>query len=333
MTTTSLGGKEKAAVLLIALGPEASANVLRHLRDSEIEQLTERIFALEAVGDEVRRDVLLECFQMALASRYISSGGFDYAREMLSRGLGEDKARAIIERLGSNGPPRPFAFLDEADPAQLATFLLDEQPQAVALVLAHLPPDQSSRVLAHLPTELQADVAMRIATLGRAAPDVIEGVERILRQRLASVVASDHAAAGGVENLVKILANVTVATERAILDQLEREDPELAAAVRKQRFTFADLVRLDDQSLQRLLREVDTRDLARALRGTSEELRQTFFRNLSSRAGEMLRDEMQVGGALRAHQVEESRATILDAVRRLEEAGEIVLERGEGELV
>ncbi len=328
MSQRSLRGRQKAAVLLIALGPECASQVLKHLRESEIEQLTLEILAMEAVEDDVRHSVLAEGYQIAVASRFLSSGGMGYAQEMLSRALGNDKASEIIGRLAASMRPQHFGFLKSTDPAQLAGFIQDEQPQAIALILAHLPPHLASKTLAHLPPDLQPEVATRIATMDRTLPEVIEGVEALLQQRLARVLTSETSTAGGVETLVRILANVDRSTERGILEHLDRENPDLAAEVRKQMFAFENLVQLDDHSLQRVLREVDTRDLALALRGAGPDLREHIFRNLSSRAAEMLREDIETAGPVRRVQVEEAQQRIVAVARRLEEAGEIVIQRG-----
>ncbi|HLH25585.1 MAG TPA: flagellar motor switch protein FliG [Chloroflexota bacterium] len=325
---TKLKGKQKAAVLLIAMGPEASSAVLKQLREPEIEQLTLEILSMDQVSDDVSREVLTEGHQMALASRFLSSGGFGYAQEMLGRALGNEKAAEIISRLAANLQPHHFDFLKDTDPAQLATFIQEEHPQAIALILAHLPAATASRVLAHLPAELQADVAMRIATMERTLPEVIEGVEQVLRQRLARVVFSETSQAGGLDSLVKILGNVDRSTERSVLEYLDQHNADLAGEVRKLMFAFDNLIQLDDQALQRILRDVDARDLPLALRGAPEELRERIFKNVSARAAEMLREDMAVAGQVRRRQVEEAQQRIVTIARRLEEAGEIVIQRG-----
>lgn len=333
MSRSKLTGRQKAAILLITLGTEVSANVLRQLKESEIEQLTLEVFNTEAVTDDVRRSVLEEGYQMGLAHRFISSGGYSYAQELLSRALGSEKATEVISRLAASMRPHHFDFLKDTDPAQLATFIQDEQPQAIALILAHLPPTMAARVLASLPPEQQADVAMRIATMERTPPEVIEGVETVLRRRLSSILTSDYSSVGGVEYLVKILTNVDRSTERVIIDYLTEQSPELADEVLKQMFVFDNLTQLDDASLQRVLREVDPRDLSRALRGASDELRERIFKNLSSRAAEMLREDMEVSGPVRRRQVEEAQQRIVTIVRRLEESGDIVVQRGSDDVL
>jgi flagellar motor switch protein FliG len=328
MTTDKLTGRQKAAVLLIALGPENSANVLKRLREPEIEEITLEILSMEQVSDELRRAVIQEGYSMALASRYLSTGGLHYAEDMLNRALGPEKAGEFISRIAATLRPQHFAFLRETDPQQLASFLQEEQPQAIALILAHLPPLHAARVLSALPADIQPEIAMRVATMERTLPEVIEGVEAVLRQRLSRLLTSDYSVAGGVDSLVKILGNVDRHTERGILEYLDAHDPELAEEVRKQMFSFENLVELDDQGLQRVLREVDARDLALALRGANEQLKERIFRNISARAAEMLQEDMAVSGPVRRIQVEEAQQRIVNVARRLEQTGEIVIQRG-----
>ena len=321
-------GKEKAAILLIALGPEVGGNVLKEMRENEIEALTMQVFTTETVTEETRREVLADCYGMALAQGYLSNGGAGYAEEMLSKALGPEKASEIMARLISSVRPRHFDFLKDTDPYQLVNFIQEEQPQAIALILSHLPALTSAKILAILQPEQRAEVAMRIATMERTPPEVIEGVEAVLRRRVSTILQSDYTVAGGVEHLASLLANVDRSTERLILDHLDKNAPELAAEVRKLTFTFDNLIQLDDPSLQRVLREVDAKDLAMALRGVADELRDKIFKNLSSRASEMLREDINASGPVRMRQVEESQQRIVGIVRRLEESGDLVIQRG-----
>jgi flagellar motor switch protein FliG len=321
-------GKEKAAILLIALGPEVGGNVLKQLRENEIEALTMQVFTTENVKEETRKEVLRDCYGMALAQGYLSNGGAQYAEEMLSKALGTEKAAEIMARLLSSVRPRHFDFLKDTDPFQLVTFIQDEQPQAIALILSHLPPPTAAKILAILQPEQRAEVALRIATMERTPPEVIEGVEAVLKRRVSSILQSDYSMAGGVEHLAALLANSDRTTERVILDHLDKNAPELAAEVRKLTFTFDNLIQLDDPSLQRVLREVDAKDLAMALRGVNDELRDKIFKNLSTRAADMLREDINVSGPVRMRQVEESQQRIVGIVRRLEESGDLVIQRG-----
>jgi flagellar motor switch protein FliG len=326
-------GREKAAILLIALGPEIGANVLKQMREQEIEQLTMSVFTTEAVKEETRKEVLHDCYAMALAQGYLSNGGAAYAEEMLSKALGPEKAAEIMARLISSVRPRHFDFLKDTDPFQLVTFIQDEQPQAIALILSHLPAQTAAKILAILQPEQRAEVALRIATMERTPPEVIEGVEAVLRRRVSTILQSDYSMAGGVEHLASLLASVDRSTERVILDHLDKNAPELAAEVRKLTFTFDNLIQLDDPSLQRVLREVDAKDLAMALRGVADELRDKIFKNLSSRAAEMLKEDINASGPVRMRQVEESQQRIVGIVRKLEESGDLVVQRGNDDVL
>jgi flagellar motor switch protein FliG len=329
----ALRGRQKAATLLIALGPEIAANVLRHLKESEVERLTLEIFAMEKVTEDLKDQVLEECYEMALARDFITSGGADYAREMLQQALGEQKANEILGKLVAARRPHAFDFVRDTDPGQLISFLQSEHPQTIALILSHLDPQQAAVIISGLPENLQSQVAMRIANMDRTPPEVVEHVERVLKRRLASVLNRDFTSVGGIDFLVKIINKVDRGTEKSILENLEQMNPDLAAQVRKLMFVFEDLVTLDDRSLQRVLREVDPKDLALALKGASDELRKKVFRNLSTRAAAMLQEEIEMSGPVRLRQVEEAQTRIVEVVRRLDEAEEIVISRGEDDVL
>jgi flagellar motor switch protein FliG len=333
MTMAKLTGRQKAAIFLMALGPEDSASVLRELDEPEIERLTLEVLNMKSVPREVHKAVIEEGYELSLGSRLLNTGGVGYAREMLAEALGENRAREIVERLVSSMRSMPFDFLKGTDPAQLANLIQAEQPQAIALILAHLPPTTASKVLTALPPELQPEVAMRIATMGQTLPDVIKGVEAVVQQRLSRVVTSDTTTVGGVDYLAKILTSVDRSAERGIVSFMEEHDPELADSVHKLLFKFEDLVRLDDASLQRVLREIDNRDLGLALRNANNELKERIFKNMSSRAAELLKDEMAVGGGVRLKQVDEAQQRIVNVARRLDEAGEILIARGDDDVV
>lgn len=328
-----LTGAAKAAALLVALGPDLSARVLQHLREHEIEALTIKVAAMERLTEEEVASVINEAHEMVLAHRYVANGGVDYAREMLAKALGPDKATALIERVVATHPPAPFEFLRKSDPRQMATFLQNEHPQTIALILSHLQPVQAAAVLTNLGEDLQAEVARRIATMDRTPPEIINRVEEIMRRRLSSLISQDTRSVGGIGHLVAILTTVDRGTERHILERLTETDPELAEDVRKLMFTFDDLILLDDRSLQRVLREVDMRDLALALKAARDDLKEHIFSNMSTRAAELLREEISYLGPVRIRAVEEAQQRIVSIVRRLEEAEEIVISRGEERLL
>ncbi len=328
-----LTGAAKAAALLVALGPDLSARVLQHLREHEIETLTVKVATMDRLTEEEVASVVNEAHEVVLAHRYVATGGVDYAREMLSKALGPDRATALIERVVATHPPAPFEFLRKSDPRQMATFLQNEHPQTIALILSHLQPVQAAAVLTNLGEDLQAEVARRIATMDRTPPEIINRVEEIMRRRLSSLISQDTRSVGGTGHLVAILTTVDRSTERHILERLTETDPVLAEEVRKLMFTFDDLILLDDRSLQRVLREVDMRDLALALKAARDDLKEHIFSNMSSRAAELLREEISYLGPVRIRAVEEAQQRIVSIVRRLEEAEEIVISRGEERLL
>src|SRR5579884_1646490 len=324
----SMKGRQKAAALLIALGPEISAEVLKHFKETDIETLTFEIFQLEKISEETKGQVLEECYHMAVARDFITSGGAEYARDMLVRALGKEKAQEVIERMAAARRPSRFSFVRESDPAQLAQFMNNEHPQTVALILSHLPPQLAAQTMGQLPPEVRTEVALRIATMDRTPPEVVEQVEEVLKRKLSSVISRDFTSVGGTQFLVNILASVDRGTEKQILEYLDEANSELATEVRKLMFVFDDLSKLDDRSLQRVLREVDSKDLSLAMRGTGEELQERIFRNQSTRAAQALREEMEIGGPVRLRQVEEAQQRIVTIVRRLEDSEEIVVQRG-----
>jgi flagellar motor switch protein FliG len=326
-----LTGKQKAAILLIALGPDISAQILKHMREDEIEKLTLEIANQRKLSQEQKDKVLTEFHQMCLAKEYISNGGLDYAREVLEKALGAEKAVSIINRLTTSLQIRPFDFARKTDPSQLLNFIQNEHPQTIALIMAYLQPEQSAAIVSALAPERQVDVARRIATMDRTSPDVIRDVERILERKLSSLVTQDFTAAGGVDSIVEILNRVDRTTERTIIENMEVQNPELAEEIKKRMFVFEDIVLLDDRSLQLVLREIDNKDLALALKATSGEVANKIYKNISKRAAEMLREEIEYMGPVRIRDVEESQQKIVNNIRRLEESGEIVVSRGKGD--
>src|SRR5918911_3194811 len=274
-----LKGRQKAAALLISLGADISAEVLKHFKESDIESLTFEIFQLEKISEDMKGQVLEECYHMAIARDFITSGGADYAREMLVRALGRERAQEVIERMAASRRPQRFGFARDSDPAQLAQFVGNEHPQTIALILAHLNATQAAQTMSHLSPELRAEVALRIATMDRTPPEVVEQVEDVLKRKLSSVISRDFTSVGGTQFLVSVLTTVDRGTEKQILEYLDDTNAELAGEIRKLMFVFDDLVRLDDRSLQRVLREVDSKDLALAMRGSSEELQERIYRN------------------------------------------------------
>jgi len=329
---TQLNSKQKAAILLIALGPDVAAKIFRHLKEEEIEQLTLEIASLRAISSDASDRVLQEFHDMALAKEYISQGGIDYARELLEKALGNQKAIDIMHRLTASLQVRPFDFIRRADPAQLLNFIQNEHPQTIALIMAYLHPEQAGVVLSALPPERQSDVARRIAIMDRTSPEVLKEVEKVLERKLSSMMTQDYASAGGIEAVVEVLNRVDRTTEKTIMETLEVQDPELAEEIKKRMFLFEDVVLLDNRSVQRVLREVDaSKDLPMALKVASEEVKKKIFINVSQRAAQNLQENMDYLGPVRLRDVEEAQQKIVNIIRKLEEDGEIIIARGGGD--
>ncbi|NUK29115.1 flagellar motor switch protein FliG [Parageobacillus sp. VR-IP] len=326
-----LTGRQKAAILLISLGPDVSASVYKHLSEEEIEKLTLEISNVRQVAADEKEEVLEEFHQIVLAQDYIAQGGIAYAKEVLEKALGPEKAMNIINRLTSALTVRPFDFARKADPMQILNFIQDEHPQTIALILSYLEPTQAGQILSALPQEMQADVARRIALMDSTSPDIINEVEQILERRLSTTVVQDYTQAGGIEAVVEVLNQVDRSTERTILDALEIQDPKLAEEIKKRMFVFEDIVTLDNRAIQRVIREVDNNDLMLALKVASDEVKEVVFRNMSTRMAETFKEEMQYMGPVRLRDVEEAQSRIVAVIRRLEEAGEIVIARGGGD--
>jgi len=325
-----LTGEQKAAILLIALGPEVSAEVLKHLDEQEIEQVTLEIATARHVPAEVRASILKEFHQMARAQEYISQGGVGYAKDVLERALGTQKALDILQRLTANLQVRPFDFVRKADPEQLLSFIQNEHPQTIALIMAYLTPEKAAAVLAGLPPDQQADVARRLAIMDRTSPEVLKEIERVLEHKLSSLLTEDYTSAGGIQLAVDILNQVDRTTEKAILERLEVSDPELAEEIKRRMFLFEDIVHLDDRSVQRVLREVDiANDLPLALKGANDEVRAKIFKNVSKRAAADIQENIEYMGPVLLRDVEAAQQKIVNIIRKLEEEGEIIIARGQ----
>ena len=331
---SQLTGRQKAAIFLVSLGSDVSSEIFKHLREDEIEQLTFEIARLDKIEPEDKDKVLMEFQEMMMAQDFIASGGIDYAREVLERALGTQKAIDIVNRLTSSLQVRPFDFIRRTDPSHLLNFIQGEHPQTIALILAYLDAAKAAQILSGLSHQIQADVAKRIATMDRTSPDVLREVERVLERKLSTLASEDYTSAGGIDSIVEVLNQVDRGTEKIIIEALEEEDPELAEEIKKRMFVFEDIVLLDDRSIQKVLREVDTQDLAKALKGVDTEVQEKIFRNMSKRASSLLREDMDFMGPIRLRDVEESQQKIVNIIRKLEEAGDIIVARaGEEELV
>ena len=326
-----LSGKTKAAILLIALGPERSAKLFSHMHDDEIEELTLEIANVRRITPEERETVLEEFYQVCLAQEFISEGGINYAKEVLEKAMGSQKALEIINKLTSSLQVKPFDFVKKTDATQLLNFIQNEHPQTLALILSYLNPTQAAQVLSALPQEKQADVAQRIATMESTSPEIIKEVELVLERKLSSMVTQDYSATGGIQCIVDILNSVDRGTEKYILETLEIQNAELVEEIRKKMFVFEDIVNLDSVGIQRFIREVDNNDLAIALKGATDEVKEMIFANMSKRMAEMLREDMDFMGPVRLRDVEEAQQKIVNIIRKLEEANEIIIARGGGD--
>ncbi len=327
----NVSGLQKAAILLIALGPERSANVFKHLKEEEIEELTLEIANTRNITPKLKDEVISEFYQVCLAQQYIAEGGINYAKELLEKSFGADKAMDVIGKLTASLQVKPFEFIRKTDASQLLNFIQDEHPQTIALILSYLSAAQSALILSALPPDRQADVARRIAIMDRTSPEVIKEVEKVLESKLSSLVNQDYTIIGGVDAVVEILNTVDRGTEKHIMETLEIEEPELADEIRKKMFVFEDILLLDDRAIQRVLRDVDNGDLATALKGSNEEVQNAIFNNLSKRLAAMIKEDMEFMGPVRMKDVEEAQQKIVNVIRKLEDSAEIVISRGGGD--
>lgn len=324
-------GVQKAAILLIALGPEKSASIFKHLKEEEIEELTLEIANTRSISPQTKEDVLNEFYQVCLAQQYIAEGGIGYAKELLEKALGEEKAQGVISKLTASLQVRPFEFVRKTDPSQLLNFIQDEHPQTIAMILSYLSAGQAAVIIGALVPEKQADVAKRIAMMDRTSPDVIKEVERVLERKLSALVNQDYTIVGGVDAIVNILNTVDRSTEKHIMETLEVEEPELADEIRKKMFVFEDILLLDDRAIQRVLRDVENSDLAIALKGSNDEVKGAILKNLSKRLAAMIEEDMEFMGPVRMKDVEEAQQKIVAVIRKLEDSAEIVISRGGGD--
>jgi flagellar motor switch protein FliG len=323
-----MSSRQKAAIMLMCLGPELSGKVIRHFDEDLIELLSLEVARLDKVSSEQREAVISEFHDMAIAQEYIAEGGVEHAKNLLESAFGEPKANQIVARIIQAMQVVPFDFLKKADPAQVLSFIQDEHPQTIALILAYMPINNAALILGKLPSELRADVAGRIAMMDQTPPEVIRRVEQVLEKKVSSILNQEMTKAGGPKALVDLLNRVDRSTERLIMDSLAERNPELAEAVKNMMFVFEDIVQLDDRAVQQILKEVDLKELATALKGVNNEVQTKVFRNMSERATNMLKEDMEFMGPVRLKVVEEAQQKIVGVIRRLEEAGELTIGRG-----
>ncbi|WP_026881249.1 flagellar motor switch protein FliG [Clostridium akagii] len=324
-----LTGVQKAAILFITLGPEASAGIIKKLPEREIQKITYEIANITSVKPEQKAEIFKEFIEMNKAKEYLSEGGLDYARDLLGKALGTQRAKEILDKVAeATEQYRPFAIARKADAHQLLNVIGNEHPQTIALILCYLQADRAGQIMSALPEELQGEVAYRIATMSNTSPMVIKEIEKVLNSKLSSVVRADVTVLGGVERIVDILNQVDRTTEKNITEGLEKEDPELAEKVKESMFVFEDIITLDDVAIQRVLREVESKELALALKGCSDEVGDAVYRNQSKRAAASLKEDIEFLGPVRLMDVEKAQQKIVGVIRRLDESGEIVLSRG-----
>ncbi|MBQ7775874.1 MAG: flagellar motor switch protein FliG [Lachnospiraceae bacterium] len=331
LTEDKISGLQKAAILLIALGPERSAGIFKHLKEEEIEELTLEIANTRSITPQVKDEIINEFYEVCLAQQYIAEGGISYAKELLEKALGSEKAMDVIGKLTASLQVKPFEFVRKTDASQLLNFIQDEHPQTIALILSYLAPGQAAMLISALPQEKQADVAKRIAVMDRTSPEIIKDVERVLESKLSSLVNQDYTIIGGVDAVVEILNAVDRGTEKHIMESLEIEEPDLADEIRKKMFVFEDILLLDDRAIQRVLRDVATDDLTIALKSTNEQVQAAIFNNMSKRLAVMVKEDMEFMGPVRMKDVEEAQQKIVNIIRKLEDAGEIIISRGGGD--
>jgi len=329
------GGLTKAAILLLAVGPDTATQILRKLDKETVEEITREVASLKDVDPEKRNAVVEEFYNLVLARQYVDSGGLEYARNLLEKSLPRDDAARIIEQIEHQVHQQPFSFLQKAESENLLTFIQEEHPQTIALILAHLPSAKASEILVGLPGPKQIEVVTRVANMEQTSPEVIKEVEKGLEQRLSGIVSQRFQKVGGVEAVAEMLNLADRATEKAIFESLESEDPDLVEQIRRLMFVFEDILLVNDKGIQAVLKEVDNDDLALALRTASEELKEKIFKNMSERAAQLIKEDMEYMGPVRVSDVETAQQKIVDVVRRLEDAGEIVIagRGGEKELV
>lgn len=329
--SNEMSNQQKAAILFITIGPENSAKIFKHMSDDEIEKVTLEIASQKQVTPEQKAAVMKEFYELAMAQNYLSTGGLEYAQDVLEKALGAEKAASIINRLTTSLQVRPFEFLRKTDPAQLLNFIQNEHPQTIALIMAYLPSEQAAMILSSLAPDRQAEVARRIATMDRTSPEILREVERVLERKISSLVTQDFTVAGGIKSIVEVLNRVDRTTEKAIIEALEMDNPELTEEIKRLMFVFEDIVHIDDRDFQKVVRDTDNKLFALALKAAPKEVAAKVFKNMSKRAADMLQEEISFMGPVKIRDVEEAQQKIVNVIRGLEDRGEITIARGKGD--
>ncbi len=333
MPDIKFSGKEKVAILLIALGPQKSAEIFKHFNEEEIEEITLQIANMRMVSPDEKEKVIEEFYQICLAQEYISEGGINYAKDVLERALGEEEAVNILNKLTSSLHVRPFEFIRKADPNQLLNYIQNEHPQTIALILSYLSSSQAAQLLASLPQEKQADVTRRIAIMDRTSPEVVKEIENVLESKFSNILTEDFTSTGGIQAVVDILNSVDRGTEKYIMEDLDTKDADLGEEIRKRMFVFEDITGLNNKTVQRIIREVDNSQWAVALKGASEDVKNIIFTNMSARLVEMIQEDIEFMGPVRIKDIEDAQQGIVNIIRKLEEDGEIITPRGGDEVI
>ena len=329
MAKKQLTGIQKSALLFITLGPEASADILKRLPENEIQKITYEIANISTVTSEQRHSILQEFLEMNKAKDYLLEGGLDYAKELLSKALGPQRAGEILNKVAEASQlNRPFAIARKADAQQILNIINYEHPQTIALILCYLQVEKAAQIISELPEEIQSEVALRIATMNTTSPDVIREIEKVLDDKLSTIVKTETTVLGGIDTLVGILNQVDRTTEKNITESLQEQDYELAEKIKSCMFVFEDIITLDDVAIQRILRDVETKELALALKGASEEVANAIYKNQSKRAAASLKEDIEYLGPVRLTDVEKAQQQIVAVIRRLEDAQEIIISRG-----
>lgn len=331
MASQNLSPREKAAILMISLGKDYAAELYQHLSEEEISQLTLSITSIRRVDPEVKEQVINEFYELCLAQKFITEGGIDYARDILEKAIGADKANELIMKLSSSLQVRPFDFIRKVDASQIINVINNEHPQTIALVLSYIESSQAAQVLAELDPQLQSDIVGRIANMGSTSPEFVKEAERILERKITSMGIMNQIAVGGIDAIVGIINSLDRGSEKKILESLDMQDSELAEEIRKRLFVFEDIAKLNNNAIQRVLKEISNQDLAIALKMATEDVSKVIFSNISKRLQDMIKDDMEVMGPVRVRDVEEAQQRIVNVVRTLEDSGEIVVSRGEGD--
>ncbi|UWD48914.1 flagellar motor switch protein FliG [Clostridioides difficile] len=324
-------GLKKAAVLLMTLGPTVASDIIKSLPDKQVQKIGLEIANISSIASKERREILKEFVEINKAKDYVIEGGLEYAKELLSNALGNAKASKLLEGISIDTSTKPFKHIIKLDVKKILEVLRNESAQTIAILLAHMDPENGAEVLAYLDFDLQNEVAMRISSMGSISPDVISVIESSLEDKLHSISGEDFKDYGGIATLVQILLNSDRKTEKNILNTIEEKDPALAAQIKSSIFVFEDIVKLDDISIQKVLKEVTMKDLVYALKGVDDEISDAIYRNQSSRAAEALKEEMEMVGVIKVTQVEGAQQKIVSIVRKLEREGAITIVRNFGD--